>query len=257
MRALVDEVSPRPFPRDALPSRFALGAAELERAADKLGDKGELVRVKRHGWMPREALVELATKARALVVDHHKKAPLDRGLVLETLRARLAGLAGAEAAEEIIKLAASKSGTVPGEPIVVEGDVVRSPSAAVAPASSGAMGALGAALSALEKTGLKGMTEFGAKEAAGASPKEVKAILAKLVRDGNAVHAGELWFFRADIDALRQKVVDHLGKQGRMTISDFKDLSGLGRRQAIPLLEMLDREGVTKREADDSRVKGK
>jgi len=256
MRALVSESSPRPFPRDVLPSRFALGAAELERAADKLGDTGELARIKRYGWMLRTALVELATKARLLVVDHHQKAPLDRGMVLETLRARLSALAGPEATEEVIKLAASKSGSVPGEPIVLEGDVVRSPSAA-APAFGHATGALGVALVALQKAGLKGMTEFALKEATGAAPKEVKAILAKLVREGQSVHAGELWFVKAEVDELRQKVVEKLAKHGRMTIADFKDLSGLGRRQAIPLLELFDREGVTKRDADDSRVKGK
>lgn len=256
MRALALESSPRPLLRDALLSRFSLPATELERAADKLGDKGELARIKRIGWVPRAALVELAVEARGLVVAHQKKNPLDRGMVLETLRARLAARAGAEAAEEIIKLAASKSGSVAGEPIVVEGDVVRAPQVAAATAS-GALGAVGAALTALEKAQLKGLTEFGVKEASGASPKEVKAILAKLVREGHAIHAGELWFFRADIDELRTKVKDHLDKQGRMSIADFKDLSGLGRRQAIPLLELFDREGVTRREADDSRVKGK
>ncbi len=256
MRALANESSPRPLPRDVLPSRFCLPATELERAADKLGDKGELVRIKRLGWVPRTALVELAVEARALVVAHQKKNPLDRGMVLETLRARLAERTGAEVAEEVIKLAASKSGSVAGEPIVVEGDVVRAPSVVALPAST-ALGALGAALSALEKAELKGLTEFSVKEASGASPKEVKAILAKLVREGHATHAGELWFFRADIDALRLKVKEHLDKQGRMSIADFKDLSGLGRRQVIPLLEMFDREGVTRREADDSRVKGK
>nr|WP_275939121.1 SelB C-terminal domain-containing protein [Polyangium spumosum] len=177
-------------------------------------------------------------------------------MVLETLRARLAARAGAEAADEIIKLAASKSGSVVGEPIVVEGDVVRAPHVASAPAS-GALGAVGAALSALESAKLKGLTEFGVKEASGASPKEVKAILAKLVREGHATHAGELWFFRADIDVLRAKVKEHLDHRGRMSIADFKELSGLGRRQAIPLLELFDREGITRREADDSRVRGK
>jgi selenocysteine-specific elongation factor len=254
-RALVEETSPRPLPREALPSRLLLPALELERAADKLADKGELVRVKRFGWMTRSALVEFALKARALVADHHRKAPLDRGLVLETLRAQLGEIAGPEAAEEIIKLAASKSGSVAGEPIVIEGDVARAPSAAKV--TGAVAGALGAATSALEKAGLKGLTEFGVKEATEAQPREVKAILAKLVREGQALHAGELWFWRADYDRLRAQVVAHLDKHGRMTIGDFKDLSGLGRRQAIPLLEQLDREGVTKREGDDSRVKGK
>ena len=256
MRALALEASPRPLARDVLPSRFSLPAAELERAADKLGDKGELARIKRLGWVPRVALVELAVEARGLVAAHQKKNPLDRGMVLETLRARLAARAGVEAADEIIKLAASKSGSVAGEPIVVEGDVVRAPQITAASAS-GAVGALGVALTALEKAQLKGITEFGVKEASGASPKEVKAILAKLVREGHATHAGELWFFRADIDALRAKVKAHLDQHGRISIADFKDLSGLGRRQAIPLLELFDREGVTRREADDSRVRGK
>jgi selenocysteine-specific elongation factor len=256
-RALVEETSPRPLPREALPSRLALPAAEIERAADKLADRGELVRLKRFGWMTRSSLVELAVKARGLVVDHHRKAPLDRGLVLETLRSQLAELAGPEAAEEIIKLAASKSGSVGGEPIVIEGDVARAPGAAAAKVTGAVAGALGAATSALEKAGLKGLTEFGVKEATDAPPREVKAILAKLVREGQALHAGELWFWRADYERLRAQVVAHLDKHGRMTIGDFKDLSGLGRRQAIPLLEQLDREGVTRREGDDSRVKGK
>jgi selenocysteine-specific elongation factor len=76
------------------------------------------------------------------------------------------------------------------------------------------------------------------------------------VRDGAAAHAGELWFGRAAFDDLGARVLAHLAKSGRLTIADFKALTGLGRRQAIPLLELLDREGVTKREGDD-RVAGK
>ena len=259
-RSLAMESSPHPLARDVFPSRFSMLGAELERAADKLGDKGELARIKRFGFMPRTALVELAEKARAQVLDYQRKNPLDRGLPLETLRSRLSELAGLEAAEEIIKLAASKAGSVKGEPLIVEGDVLRSPGAASVPmagAAAGLVGGLAIAYAALEKADLKGMTEFVAKEATGANAKEVKAILAKLVRDGNAIYAGELWFFRPAVEALREKVKAHLEKSGRMTIADFKDISGLGRRQAIPLLEMFDREGVTKRDADDSRVKGK
>lgn len=36
-----------------------------------------------------------------------------------------------------------------------------------------------------------------------------------------------------------------------MTIAEFKDLSGPGRKQAIVLLELFDREGTTRREGDD------
>ena len=36
-----------------------------------------------------------------------------------------------------------------------------------------------------------------------------------------------------------------------ITIAEFKEMSGLGRKQAIPLLELFDREGVTLRKGDD------
>ena len=37
----------------------------------------------------------------------------------------------------------------------------------------------------------------------------------------------------------------------RLTIADFKEISGMGRKQSIVLLEQLDREGVTRRDGDD------
>jgi selenocysteine-specific elongation factor len=107
----------------------------------------------------------------------------------------------------------------------------------------------------VEEAALKGMSELAVQQATGAAPREVKAILAKLVRDGLAVHTGELWFWRAAVDALRAKVIEHLSRAPKLTIAEFKEMSGLGRKQAIVLLEQLDREGTTRREGDD-RLRG-
>jgi selenocysteine-specific elongation factor len=255
MRALVEEAAPRPFPQAALASRFSIPAAELRRAADALVGKGELTVIKGFGWIPTARLADLAATARKLVAEHHKKAPLDRGLALETLRQKLADAAGPEAAAEAIKLASAKTPGQKGEPVVIEGDVARLAGFAAAPVASNVAGALAAAEKAIREAGLKGMSEFGVKEATGATPKEVKAILAKLVRDGAAVHTGELWFDKASVLDLRAKVLAHLAKSPKLTIAEFKDMSGLGRKQAIVLLEHFDREGTTRREGDD-RVAG-
>jgi selenocysteine-specific elongation factor len=251
IRALLDEAAPRPLPREAIASRFIVPAEMLSRAAETLVTKGELARIKNAAWIKREALVDLASKARRLVEDHHKKAPLDRGLVLETLRKRLAAVAGEGAAEEVLRVAASKNTAVAGEPIVIEGDIAKLANFTGAPASASASGPVGAAARAIGEAGLKGVSEHGAREATGAAPREVKAILAKLVREGVAVHAGELWFARAAVDDLRARIVAHFEKSPRLTIADFKTISGLGRKQAIPLLELFDREGVTRRDGDD------
>jgi selenocysteine-specific elongation factor len=171
--------------------------------------------------------------------------------VLETLRQRLAAVAGEGAAEEVLRVAASKNTAVAGEPIVIEGDIAKLAGFTGAPASASATGPVGAAARAIGEAALKGVSEHGAREATGAQPREVKAILAKLVREGVAVHAGELWFARAAVDDLRARIVAHFERAPRLTIADFKTISGLGRKQAIPLLELFDREGVTRRDGDD------
>jgi selenocysteine-specific elongation factor len=206
--------------------------------------------------MDEAALLALATKARALVADHHMRAPLERGLVLETLRRQLGERAGLEAAEEALRRATSKHPGVTGEAIVVDGDVARLASFGATSPGGAVAGLLGAAMHAITAAALRGVTEHAIKEATQAPPKDVRALLAKLVREGFALHAGELWFSKAAYDALRAKVVEHLAKEKMLTIADFKAMSGLGRKQAIPLLEQLDREGVTRREGDD-RMPGK
>ena len=251
--ALAAEASPRPFVPAGLSSRFKVGEAAIVRAADKLVAEGTLVRLKNGGLALRARLVEMAAAARVLVVEHHRAAPLDRGLPLETLRRQLAATSSVEAADEAIRLAARK-GAVPGEPILVEGDIARAPG--MESASSGAAGgALGKAMLAMEETGLRGLSEAMMREATGATPKEVKAILAKLVREGIAMTAGELWFAKKAVDGLKAKIAEHMRATRRLTIADLKTISGLGRRQVIPLLEAFDREGFTKREGDD-RVPG-
>lgn len=254
-RALAIESAPKPVARDALGARFVVPSADLAKAAEKLVERGELARIRTTHWIERAALVDLARKARRLVAEHHRQAPLDRGMGLETLRKRLAESAGPEAADDAIRAAATARSTIEGEPIVVEGDIVRSPSFAGAPTSGAVADALDAATRAVVAAGLKGVSENALREATGATPREVRAILAKLVRDGVALHAGDLWFARAAYDDLRARVVAHLAASARLTIADFKALCGLGRKQAIPLLEQLDREGVTRREGDD-RVPG-
>jgi selenocysteine-specific elongation factor len=258
LRALVDEAAPRPFPQDALASRFSIPAPELRRAADALVGKGELTLIKGTGWVSTARLADLAAQARRLTADHHKKAPLDRGLALETLRQKLAESAGPEAAAEAIRIACVRDKGAKGakaDPLVIEGDIARLAGFSAAAVPRETAGALAAAEQALREAALKGLSELAAKEASGATPREVKAILAKLVRDGAAVHTGELWFWRPSVDALRDRVIEHLAKAPMLTIAEFKEMSGLGRKQAIVLLEQLDREGTTRRQGDD-RVRG-
>ncbi len=250
-RALAGEAAPRAIARAALAGRFALAPAAIERAAEKLVEKGELVRTKPEGWVPRAALIEIAAAARALVTAHHVAHPLERGMALETLRQKLAVRCGAGVAEEAIRLAARKGAE---EALAVDGELVRL--ARFDPdAPSLATGPLDVTRRALEAAALKGMSEHQIAEASRLVSRELKTLIGRLVKEGHALSLGGLWFDARAVAALRERVEAELREKGALTIAAFKDLSALGRKQAIPLLEMFDREGTTRRVGDD-RVPG-
>jgi selenocysteine-specific elongation factor len=53
------------------------------------------------------------------------------------------------------------------------------------------------------------------------------------------------------IDRLRQLLAEYKRTRGeRLAVADFKELAGITRKYAIPLLEYLDRTGVTRRVGD-------
>lgn len=251
IRALADEAAPRSVGEASLLGRFPWRANDLVRAAEKLSDKGELVRVKTGGWTTRANVIALAARAVRLVEAHHAAHPLERGLALETLRQKLGATSDAGVAAEAIRVAARRPAP---EGLVVAGEIVHSAGFG-ADAPQAVTSAVDAARVALRESALKGVSEHQLGVATTLASKELRTLATRLVREGHAVAAGGLWFDAAAIASMRGRVREELASATILTIARFKDLTGLGRKQAIPLLELLDREGTTKRVGDD-RVAG-
>jgi len=77
-------------------------------------------------------------------------------------------------------------------------------------------------------------------------------IVTLLLRDRVLVKLGEeLVFHRDALDALRRQIAARKTKTPKLNVGDFKDLFGITRKHAIPLLEYLDRERVTRRVGDE------
>ncbi len=84
--------------------------------------------------------------------------------------------------------------------------------------------------------------------------RELRRILDVLVRRDVLVRAEkDLWFSAAAVDDARRRLVAELDAEGRITLAGFRDLLSCGRRNAQALLELFDREGLTRR-AGDARV---
>jgi selenocysteine-specific elongation factor len=61
----------------------------------------------------------------------------------------------------------------------------------------------------------------------------------------------DLVFHRTALDELRRRLLAQKSRSPKINIPAFKDLAGVSRKYAIPLLEYLDREHVTRRSGDE------
>ena len=74
-----------------------------------------------------------------------------------------------------------------------------------------------------------------------------------LIREKRLIRVSEdLVFHQSAIDNLRRLLAGR--KAVRFNVGAFKDWTGISRKYAIPLLEYLDRERVTRREGDERLV---
>ena len=79
-------------------------------------------------------------------------------------------------------------------------------------------------------------------------PKVIEGIVSFLVKQGTLVRLGEgIYIHRSATDEARTKLQ---ARGGTIDVGQFKELFGLSRKIAIPLLEWFDKEGVTKRVGD-------
>ncbi len=80
-------------------------------------------------------------------------------------------------------------------------------------------------------------------------------IVTLLLRDKTLVKiSDELVFHRSSLEELRRLVATQKTKSPKMDVAKFKELTGVSRKYAIPLLEYLDRERVTKRVGDTREI---
>jgi selenocysteine-specific elongation factor len=92
---------------------------------------------------------------------------------------------------------------------------------------------------------------------AGLKVDKVRAqkIVTLLLRDKVLVKiSDELVFHRGALDELRRQIAAQKAKAPTLDVAAFKQLTGVSRKYAIPLLEYLDRERVTRRVGDARQI---
>ncbi len=86
-------------------------------------------------------------------------------------------------------------------------------------------------------------------------PGTARQILQLMLRDGVVVKVNDdLMMHQAAMDGVIERVRSLKGTGAKLGVGEFKDLFGVSRKYAIPLLEYLDRERVTRRVGDSREI---
>ncbi|MGA7374854.1 MAG: selenocysteine-specific translation elongation factor [Candidatus Sulfotelmatobacter sp.] len=180
------------------------------------------------------------------VKDFQKKNPLVAGIAKEQLRDQVT------ASAEVF--AAAVAMLVRDKKIEVIGDVVRLPGQGVVMKDEEAESKKKIE-SAFMTAGLNVPALH--QVIAGLKIDKVRAqkIVTLLLRDKVLVKiSDELVFHRSALEELRRQVAAYKIKAPIIDVGKFKELTGVSRKYAIPLLEFLDRERVTKRVGDSRQI---
>ncbi len=180
------------------------------------------------------------------VADFHKKNPLVSGVNKEELREQV------HATPEVSELVFAM--LVRDKKLEVAGDLVRLPGLGVVMKDEEAE-SKAKIENAFAAAGLK----VPALEEVIASLKVDKArahkIVTLLLRDKILIKVSdELVFHRTTLDQLRRQMAAYKLKSANIDVAQFKELTGVTRKYAIPLLEYLDRERVTRRVGDERQI---
>jgi selenocysteine-specific elongation factor len=226
-----------------LRARTPFGPERLRALLEELQQSGAVTAVDREWYVHSEASNRLRSQTLAILEEFHSQNPLRGGISREELRSR-AGHAQEKVFGQLL-VALEAEGVVRSDR-----DQVRLQSHAIrlTPEQQRVVDGLEAAFRAA------GAAPPSAEEALGrlgVKGTEKHELFQLLVADRRLLRVKEsLFFHAAALGEIQDKVVAHLKEKKEIGPADVKDLLGVSRKYAIPLMEYLDSQRVTVRQGE-------
>jgi selenocysteine-specific elongation factor len=207
--------------------------------------QGELVRIGDR-WLNASDLDALKLLIANTVAEFHKKNPLESGIAKERLREKVKNEQSVFD-RSLEMLAAEKKIEVVGDLVRLSGQgvVMKDEEAESKKKIEDAFATAGLKVPALHEV-LAGLKIDKAR---------AQKIVTLLLREKVLIKiSDELVFHRTALEDLRGQIAARKSKSSTIDVAAFKDMTGVTRKYAIPLLEYLDRERVTKRVGDSRQI---
>jgi selenocysteine-specific elongation factor len=232
-----------------LRARTPFGPEQLRELLHRLQEREKILAVDREWFLHRDVQGTLRKQILSLLESFHAQHPLRSGISREELRVRLGG------AEE--RIFAHVLGHLETEALVkAERDKVRLASHAIrlSPDQQALLERLEAEF---RTTGAAPPSPEEALGHLGLSGAEEHELFQLLLEERRLVRVRESLFFHAQtLREIEERLVAFLKEKKAITPGDFKDLLGISRKYAIPLLEYFDGQRVTVRAGDHRVLRG-
>lgn len=197
-----------------------------------------------------DVVSDLTGAAVAFLGDFHRREPMRPGIS----RGALAAVWGDDADARLVHFLVERM-LKRGE-VEAEGDVLKLPGHRVSLAAD-EQGLKARIAEAYAGGGLTPPNLRDVLEPLGVSAKEAAGVYRLLCEEGTLVRVKEeMYFHQPAVAGLMDNVREFLREKGEMGPQDFRELTQLSRKYAIPLLEYFDKEKLTIRVGDFRRLRG-
>ena len=230
-----------------------LGGRQLEKQIQAMSGKGGAFCWDKDAkcWISPVWLERLMERALAATEAFHRKNPLEHGMAKGVILAGMGAGVPPKLAHYVLERLL-RSGR-----LMAEGELLRLPEHKVSLADD-QQALKEALLKAHLATPLMPPNHTELFAELGISARQAQPIFKILVGEGALVKIKEdLYYLSSVMEELRQKVRDFLASHAEITPGDFRDISGISRKNGTALLEHLDKEQLTMRVGDKRVLRGR
>lgn len=237
---LIEERGLGGLPAAALVVRGGVAPESVGAVVERLSAGGAVRRIGER-LVAADALRDGGDRLLAMVADFHGAHPLRDGIPREEVRERIFRHAGPGVFEAVLERLAGDGRLTAGGHLALPGHRVT-----LSPAEQRASDEV---VALLRTAALRPPAPAALRERLGVDEDVLERVLRRLVREQAAVRVGLLVFHVDAIESLKADLVALKAADDRATIDvgTFKERYGVSRKFAIPLLEYLDRERLTRR----------
>jgi len=226
-----------------LNSLLGLPVDELARICKELSEAKKIVMLPASSpFLVLPAVVESLKKSTlALLTNFHKENPLQKGLSKEELRKRFYDDLPLEVFRHCLDGMAEKRQIA----VIDEAVSLYGREASLSAESENVRKMI---VAALLEAGVQPPTLAELQDELDADPKEIRRIFFWMIQEKQLVKIAEdLVYLRTTLDEIKRLIKEKFTAGAKLGVPDFKDIFGITRKHAIPLLEFLDREKFTRR----------